>query len=230
MLFLVKSSLLTSLLALLSAIAFVLYDDYTSESDFKRLEKWSDDNIIVIDKSKSQPKAFKVEFDQKEWNLLKAKLELARYFEPLSDKYVRRNEFGFDPEYAKELVDYWKTKFNWTKQVETLNRFPQFRVQFDDITIHYVHFITNLSAKVKKTVLLMDGWPGSFFGFYKMIDYMNENYKDVSFDIIVPSIPGYGFSTPLNRPFDYVDASQYYDALMRLVHGENVQYFIHGTF
>jgi hypothetical protein len=74
----------------------------------------------------------------------------------------------------------------------------------------------------------MDGWPGSFFGFYKMLDYMTENYKDLSFDIIVPTIPGFGYSMPLNKPFDPVEAGLSFDALMRYIHGEKIEYYIHG--
>jgi pimeloyl-ACP methyl ester carboxylesterase len=138
-------------------------------------------------------------------------------------------EFGFNPEYAEELVEYWKTKYNWKDQVTKLNRYPQFRITFNDTTIHYVRFQTNAKSGLKPTpVLIMDGWPGSYFGFYKMLDYMNENFKDVSFDIVVPTIPGFGYSTPLNRVFEGVDTALHFDALMRYIHGEDCQYFAHG--
>jgi microsomal epoxide hydrolase len=231
---LIKRTFWLSMIILVLSIAFVLYDDYKTNINLEKLEKWAEENKIVVDKTKVKPTPFKIEYDENEWNLLKQKLELTKYFEPLSEKYVKKFEFGFDPEYAKVLVDYWKTNFNWSKQVDYLNRLPQYRIKINDITIHYVHFITNkdkLSNNNIKSIpiLLMDGWPGSFFGFYKMIDYLNDNYKDISFNIIVPSIPGYGYSTPLNRPFDYVDTAQYFDALMRLIHGDNVQYFMHGN-
>lgn len=232
-----RKALFTGSLILLLAVFIGVYQNYTSLKTVEKITKWAEENKLVFDKTKIKPDEFKIEYNENEWNLLKNKLELTRYFEPLDEKYVKKFEFGFDPEYAKVLVDYWKTKFDWKKQVDYLNRFPQFRVKVNDITIHYVHFITNKDKLVNNNnkiksipILLLDGWPGSFFGFYKMIDYMNDNYKDISFNIIVPSIPGYGYSMPLNRPFDYVDTAQHFDALMRLIHGEDVQYFAHGIF
>ncbi len=59
-----------------------------------------------------------------------------------------------------------------------------------------------------------------------MIDYISTEFKDISFDIIVPSIPGYGYSTPLDRPIDVQDTAQLFDAMMRYLHGENVKYFV----
>jgi pimeloyl-ACP methyl ester carboxylesterase len=227
-----KGFIWTTALVLLIAILIAVYQQYSSIKTSDKITQWAEENRIVIDKSKVKPTSFKIEYDENEWNLLKKKLELTRYFEPLDEKYVKKFEFGFDPEYAKVLVDYWKTNFNWSKQVDYINRFPQYRIKINDITIHYVHIITNkdkLNNNIKSIpILLMDGWPGSFFGFYKMIDYINDNYKDISYNIIVPSIPGYGYSIPLNRPFDYIDTAQYFDALMRLIHGDNVQYYAHG--
>ena len=189
---LLKRTFRLSILVLALSVLFVVYDNYKTKEDLENLEKWAEENKIVIDKTKVQPTPFKIEYNENEWNLLKKKLELTKYFEPLDEKYVKKFEFGFDPEYAKVLVDYWKTNFNWSKQVDHLNRFPQYRIKINDITIHYVHVITNkdkLSKNIKSIpILLMDGWPGSFFGFYKMIDYINDNYKDISFNIIVPSI------------------------------------------
>jgi pimeloyl-ACP methyl ester carboxylesterase len=77
-------------------------------------------------------------------------------------------------------------------------------------------------------VLLIDGWPGSFYGFYKMLDSLNQNFKDISLDIFVPSMPGYLYSTPLNRPIDPVDTAFLFDALVRFHHGEDCKYYAHG--
>ena len=77
---------------------------------------------------------------------------------------------------------------------------------------------------------MMDGWPGSVYSFAGCLDYIEANYKTLSFDIIVPSIPGYGYSTPLTKPVDAFETSQYFDALMRFVHNDpKVEYFIHGN-
>ena len=214
----------------LVSMAFFYYDNQVTDANFAKLATWSEENKIVVDPKSVAPKAFRVKYDQHEWDLLVRKLELSRFFKPLNDKYVARNEFGFDPEYNEELVAYWKTKFNWTTQVDHLNKYPQYTITINGTVIHYVRFITNQNEFQTATpVLLLDGWPGSFFGFYKMIDYMSEHYTETSFDIIVPTIPGYGYSTPLDRPLDSTDTAQLFDALMRFTHGdENCRYFIHG--
>lgn len=79
-------------------------------------------------------------------------------------------------------------------------------------------------------MLLLNGWPSTVFEMYKAIDYIEANYNNDKqyYDIIVPSIPGYGYSTPLNRPFDAADVARVYDALMRHLFGENCVYYVHG--
>jgi microsomal epoxide hydrolase len=62
-----------------------------------------------------------------------------------------------------------------------------------------------------------------------MLGYLKDNFKEVSLDIIVPSIPGYGYSTPLNKKIDIIDTAQLFDALMRHIHSnDDCKYFVHG--
>jgi hypothetical protein len=211
--------------------AYVFYDEFDTNRNLDRLENWSEMNKISVDKNNIKLKPFKIEFDQSEWGFLLKKLEMSRYFKPLNEKYSERNEYGFDPDYTQELVEYWKTKFNWKSQVDYLNKFPQFQIQINETTIHFVRVITNKNDdKASIPIMLMDGWPGTFFGFYKMIDYINTEFKHTSFDIIVPTIPGYGYSTSLDRPLDTLDTAQLFDGIMRYSHGESVKYFVHGNF
>ena len=219
-----------SLVVLAISVALGVYLNYSNDQLTKAIIEWGEAHRIPLDKDKIKLSPFKVEYNEQEWNFLVKKLEMSRYFKPLSEKYVARNEFGFDPEYAKELVDYWKTKFNWKTQVDYLNKYPQFKITLNETIVHYVRVITNKNSAKSPCipVMLVDGWPGSSFSFYKVIDYISEHYKDQSFDIIVPSIPGYGYSSPLDRPFDVTDTALLFDALMRFTHGENVKYFVHG--
>jgi hypothetical protein len=180
MLGIVKRFLYLSMLVLASSVLFACYRQYKFEKLSVDISLWAERTKIVIDKS-IKPIPFKVEFDQKEWELLLRKLRLTKYFEPLDRKSVPAFDYGFNSDYSKELVDYWQTKFNWSAQVDLLNKYPQFRINFNGIKIHYVRFKTNAQSGLKSTpVLLLDGWPGSFFGFYKLLDYVNENYKDLS--------------------------------------------------
>ena len=79
-------------------------------------------------------------------------------------------------------------------------------------------------------MLLLSGWPGSFYEFYDAIDSLKNKYDNDEryFDILVPSIPGYDYSTPLNEKFNVVDTARLYDALMRHLFGDECKYFVHG--
>jgi len=177
---------------------------------------------------------FKIDFNQSEWDNLKSKIASTRYFNPLDSNDVQKFEFGFDVDYAKELADYWKDKFNWKQQVDHLNKFPHFKFEFNGFNIHFMRVntystIDKSSRSEKIPILLLDGWPGSFSGFFKAIDYLNSlNNKERHFDIVVPSIPGYGYSVPLTKPVDVFETARLNDALMRKLFGDDVEYFIHG--
>lgn len=222
-----KGIILTSVLVLSFSVFWIRNSEYSNNIKLAQIEQWAETNKIDVSKVNAKP--FNVEFDEQEWKKLLAKLETTRYFSLLDERYVTRQDYGFDPEYARELVDYWKSKFDWRKQVEKLNRFKQFRVNINDTVIHFVHEIIDNKQPETLKIILVDGWPGSFFSFYKMLDYIRVNgNKKYNYDIIVPSIPGYGYSTPVNRIVDAVDAAQLFDALMRHLHGESVEYYVHG--
>lgn len=98
---------------------------------------------LLAEKSKlnffnANDEKFKIEYSQNDWNELLNRLNNTRYFNQLDDKYAKKFEFGFDVDYAKELVNYWKTNFNWQKQIDILNKFSHYKIRFDDITLHYV--------------------------------------------------------------------------------------------
>ncbi len=64
-----------------------------------------------------------------------------------------------------------------------------------------------------------------------MIEFIEKIFDKQSFDIVVPSLPGYGYSTPLTKNADQLDTAQYFDALMRFIHDDpNCRYFVHGWF
>lgn len=218
-----------ALFVIILSVAVHFYWKFQDELNQKRLEEWSELNKVHFTDTNTVISEFKVNFNESEWSFLKLKLEHSRHFRILNEKYIKRNEIGFDPEYAQELTNYWKSDFDWKSRVDYINKYPQFRINIkNEITIHFARILTNSNPNPIK-LLLLDGWLGAFFGFYKYIDHIIDNYKNVSFDIVVPSIPGFGYSTPLDKPFDAVDAAQNFDALMRFIHDDqNVTYYIHG--
>lgn len=105
--------------------------------------------------------------------------------------------YGTNPVYLRELVTWWQTKYEWRRQEAELNRFPQFKAEIDGISIHFIY--AKGKGKTPKPLILTHGWPDSFYRFYKVIPMLTDPAEyggdaDRSFDIIVPSLPGFGFS------------------------------------
>jgi pimeloyl-ACP methyl ester carboxylesterase len=111
--------------------------------------------------------------------------------------------YGTNLSYMKALVDYWQHKFDWRKQEAELNQLPQFMVEIDGINIHFIH-VRSKNANAKP-LLLTHGWPDSFLRFHKVIPMLTDpaSYGGDpadSFDVVVPSVPGYGFSDRPTKP------------------------------
>jgi pimeloyl-ACP methyl ester carboxylesterase len=111
--------------------------------------------------------------------------------------------YGTNLGYLKELVDYWQHSYDWRTQEAKLNQFAQFRAQVDGQHIHFLH--VRGKGPNPTPLLLIHGWPDSFYRFYKTIPLLTDpasyggNPED-SFDVIVPSLPGFGFSDRPKSP------------------------------
>ena len=112
-------------------------------------------------------------------------------------------EHGTNKTYLKELCDYWINEFDWQKHEVEINKFQNFVSNVDGINIHFIK--EKGTSPNSKPLLLMHGWPGSVIEFLHIIEKLAHpekfggNEKD-SFDIIIPSLPGFGFSGKPNRP------------------------------
>ena len=141
---------------------------------------------------------------------------------PLEDSAF---EYGFNSDYlTSEIANYWMKNFDWGKQEKMLNHLmPQFKTKIDGLDIHFAH-IKPKSPKNKKVfpILLVHGWPGSFVEFSKIAPKLAavENSRDFVFEVIAPSIPGYGFSSaPSKKGFEAAQTARIFVQLMdRLGH------------
>ena len=112
-------------------------------------------------------------------------------------------EHGTNKTYLKELCDYWINEFDWQKHEDELNKFQNFVSNVDGIDIHFIK--EKGTSPNSKPLLLMHGWPGSVIEFLHIIEKLAHpekfggNEKD-SFDVIIPSLPGFGFSGKPKRP------------------------------
>lgn len=103
-------------------------------------------------------------------------------------------KYGTDARYLREFRDHWLDRYDWRVEEAWLNRFPQYRVMIDGIGIHFHHVRSSRPAGFP--LLLTHGWPGSTLEFMDVI----QPLVDQGFDIVVPSLPGYGFSSRPARP------------------------------
>ena len=98
---------------------------------------------------------------------------------------------------AKSLINYWQREYDWRRFESELNRFPQFLTTIDGLDIHFIH-VTSKNPNAMP-LILTHGWPGSIVEFLKLIDPLTDPVAfggsvEDSFDVVVPSLPGFGFS------------------------------------
>ena len=122
---------------------------------------------------------------------LKTRLNLARFAESIEGTNFR---YGFNSNYLKQVVEFWKTEFDWKQQEKELNKYNHYLTEIEGINVHFVHVRGTEKAKTVLPLLLIHGWPGSFYEFYKSIPLLIKPVNNVAFEVVIPSIPGYGFS------------------------------------
>ncbi len=109
---------------------------------------------------------------------------------------------GVPLDYLKDLAKYWHTGYDWRKHEARLNEFPQFTTEIDGQTIHFLHVRSREPDALP--LILTHGWPSSPVEFLKLIGPLTDprahggNPSD-AFHVVVPSLPGYGFSTPVRE-------------------------------
>lgn len=110
--------------------------------------------------------------------------------------------------YLKKLADHWRYKFDWREQEARLNQYDQFMVEVDGQPIHF--FYAKSKDADAMPLMLLHGWPGSGVEYVKLIDQLQD-----SFHIVIPTIPGFGLSTPVKDNWDVTKTTKAYDQIMR---------------
>jgi pimeloyl-ACP methyl ester carboxylesterase len=105
---------------------------------------------------------------------------------------------GLDPGYLRELVTYWSTEFDWRARERDLNAVPQFITRIDGQDVHFVHVRSGSPGALP--IVLTHGWPSSFLEMLPLADQLANPARHGadpadSFDVIVPSLPGFAFSS-----------------------------------
>jgi pimeloyl-ACP methyl ester carboxylesterase len=128
--------------------------------------------------------------------------------------------YGTDVGYLRQLVEYWRSTFDWRAEEARLNAFPQFKVPLGGIDLHFLHVPGKGPAPCP--LLLLHGWPGSVFEFLELIPRLTDpalfgGDPADAFTVVVPSLPGYGLSFKPGQPRFGVE--EIADCVAELMHG-----------
>ncbi|WP_328321510.1 epoxide hydrolase family protein [Streptomyces sp. NBC_00388] len=127
---------------------------------------------------------------------------------------------GTDLDYLRELVAYWADGFDWPGQESALARLPRYRVPVDGLGIHFVHARAVAPVGPVLPLVLCHGWPDSFWRYTKVIPLLTDpgahgGDPADAFDVVVPDMPGYGFSDrPTGPPLDSIAVAGLWARLM----------------
>ena len=132
-------------------------------------------------------------------------------------------KYGSNLNYMKEISSYWVKDFDWRKHEAEINKFSNFTTVVDDIEMHFIH--EKGSGSTPTPLLLMHGWPGSVLEFLHIIEKLAHPEKfggniEDAFDVIVPSLPGFGFSGRPSKPMGPRKIAEILNKLMT----ENLEY------
>lgn len=165
-------------------------------------------NIIYIGRDGFMEK-FEIHFSQEQITDLKYRLSQTRLPPDLMNKNW---QFGTDRAYLSILLDYWQNEYDWFKTEQRLNQYPQFITDINGLKIHF--FYIKSTRKKAVPLLLSHGWPDSFLRYAKIFSYLND------YDLIVPSLPGFAFSTlPDNGCINNAEIADIWHKLMTEILG-----------
>jgi len=160
---------------------------------------------------------FVIPFSQPEHDDLRKRLRNTRWPDQVQNAGWK---YGTELSYLKQLCDYWIDVFDWKKQLEYLNSFHHYHVAIDNCTIHFIYERSTESDATP--IVISHGWPSSFAEMLKIIPMLTDPARfggtpEDAFDVIVPSLPGFAFSTP--RPRGHMRAHELWAKLMTTVLG-----------
>ena len=175
----------------------------------------------------SQIKKFNIEIPQSKLDDLQQRLTLTRWPEKETpDDWTQ----GIPLSYMKEIHDYWLNDYDWRKHEKEINKFPQFLSTINELDVHFIHFKS--PHKNAKPLIITHGWPGSVVEFFKVIERLADpkidgSNAEIAFDVITPSLPGFGFSGKPTKPgFGVEKIADTFSKLMQTLGYE--KYFAQG--
>ena len=177
-----------------------------STTQQKRVSKTGIDSI----------RPFKVNIPEEALTDLKRRIAATRW--PDKETVIDRSQ-GAQLADLQDLVRYWGTVYDWRKVEAKLNLYPQFITTIDGVDIHFIH--VRSKEKNAMPLIITHGWPGSVIEQLKIIDPLTNptgfgGKAEDAFDVVIPSLPGYGFSgKPTGTGWDPDHIAQVWAELMK---------------
>ncbi|MFB4309156.1 epoxide hydrolase family protein [Actinomadura sp. GTD37] len=151
-------------------------------------------------------KPFRIDIPQADLDDLGDRLARTRWPNEIADAGW---DYGFPLARLKELAEYWRTGYDWRRHEAELNELPHFTTEIEGQDVHFVHVRSPRPDAL--ALILTHGWPGSFLEFRDVIEPLSRD-----FHLVIPSIPGFGFSGPTHeRGWDAGRVARAWAELMR---------------
>ncbi|XP_068210084.1 epoxide hydrolase 1-like [Palaemon carinicauda] len=173
---------------------------------------------------------FEIDIAKEDIDSLKLRLDLPlRITPPLEGANFT---YGMNQNTLEKIVAYWKDSYDWKQREKRLNQYPHFKTQIEGLDIHFLRVAPQLpeNQEVKVFPLLMvHGWPGSFVEFYNILPLLTtlQDRSNVVFEVICPSIPGFGFSqSSIKQGLAQMETAQIFLKLMKRLGFE--KFYIQG--
>jgi len=146
------------------------------------------------------PRPFTVRVPDEVLADLRTRLERVRWPDEIAGEGWR---YGTSLAYMKELVAYWRDRYDWRAQEARLNALPQFTLPMGDLDLHFIH--AKGVGPSPLPLLVSHGWPGSVWEFHKLIPLLTDPGRHGgdpadAFTVVAPSLPGYGYSFRPTQP------------------------------
>ena len=149
----------------------------------------------TTEQSGSTPiRSFRVEFPEEALEDLRGRIAAARW---PSKELVEDRSQGVQLEAVRALADYWVNDYDWRRCEAKLNALPQFKAEIDGTDVHFIHVKSRHGEALP--LIMTHGWPGSVVEMLDTVDPLTDPTEhggraEDAFDLVLPSVPGYGFS------------------------------------
>jgi pimeloyl-ACP methyl ester carboxylesterase len=143
---------------------------------------------------------FTIDISDQDLDELRTRLRQTRWTTDINNE---DGYYGIRTEYLKDLVEYWAETFDWRAAEKRMNAYPHYRMDVSGQPVHFIREPGTGPAPIP--IILSHGWPWSFWDWSKVIGPLTDPASHGgdpadAFDVIVPSLPGFAFSTPVNDP------------------------------